>query len=94
MNEDKLMAVLVSNGYTEKQAKTTAGELLQIDASLQPFLDKWLEKGTETEAEAEGFSLIGLMKQYKMTYPAALLTIDWLIKEPEIAVNAVRRGIR
>ncbi|MBR3454820.1 MAG: hypothetical protein IKH26_05825 [Bacteroidaceae bacterium] len=94
MNETQIEALLFSNGYTEKQAKTIANELLQIDTSLQPLLEKWMEKGTETDVEAEGFSLVELMKQFKMTYPAALLTIDWLIKEPEIAVKAVRKGIK
>ena len=94
MNENRIMEVLVSNGYPEKQAQMTAAELLQIDASLQPLLAQWIENGVETDVEAEGFSLVWLMKQYKMMYPAALLTIDWLIKEPEIAVNAVRKGVR
>lgn len=94
MNEEKIIAVLVSKGYPEKQAKMTAIDLLQIDASLQALLVQWIENGVETDVEAEGFSLVWLMKQYKMMYPAALLTIDWLIKEPEIAVNAVRKGVR
>ncbi len=94
MNEEKIIAVLVSKGYPEKQAKMTATDLLQIDASLQALLVQWIENGVETDVEAEGFSLVWLMKQYKMMYPAALLTIDWLIKEPEIAVNAVRKGVR
>ena len=29
-----------------------------------------------------------------MTYPAALLTIDWLIKEPENAIRSINRGIK
>jgi len=29
-----------------------------------------------------------------MTYPAALLTIDWLIKEPERAMRSINRGIK
>jgi len=29
-----------------------------------------------------------------MTYPAALLTMDWLIKEPEQALKSLEKGIK
>jgi hypothetical protein len=35
-----------------------------------------------------------LKLQYKLTYPAALLTMDWLIREPEKALASIKRGIR
>ena len=35
-----------------------------------------------------------LRNKFGMTYPAALLTMDWLIKEPEKAIESINRGIR
>jgi hypothetical protein len=29
-----------------------------------------------------------------MKYPAALLTMDWLLKEPQKAKESLRRGLR
>ena len=34
------------------------------------------------------------MEKYNLKYPAALLSIDWVIKEPNIAISAIEKGIR
>ena len=58
---------------------------------MKTIFDKWLEDADGTEDyEAHGFSLSGMMEKYKMTFPAALLTMDWIIKEPEIAIKAIK----
>ena len=42
----------------------------------------------------EGFSILEFMSLYNMAYPAALLTIDWLIKDPQTATTAIKKGIK
>ena len=91
---EKIIAKLVSAGYPEAAAKVTAQELSKIDSSLNKALCSWLENGDETDMTVEGFSLSGLKVKHKMTYPAALLTMDWLIKEPKEATIAITRGIK
>jgi hypothetical protein len=59
-----------------------------------PLLEKWVNQEDEQDITVDGFSLLSLKKQYKMSYPAALLSIDWLIKEPQIASQAIKRGIK
>ena len=58
------------------------------------ILNSWIETERCTDFVIEGFSLLSIMKKYDMSYPAALLTIDWLIKEPQIAKNALEKGIK
>ena len=94
MNKERVINKLISDGYTENQARITVLELMDLSESLEPALKKWVENGTETEACAEGFSLMELKTKYQMTYPAALLSIDWLIKEPQTAINVIKQGIR
>ena len=53
-----------------------------------------IEKDEETDYSFQGFTLMGLKNMFEMTYPAALLTIDWLIKDPIEAVNAITSGIK
>ena len=86
--------ILIKRGYTEKQAKSAATELAHIDPRLKEALDRWLEDETETDFNAEGFSILGLKEKYEMTYPAALLSIDWVLKEPELAISCINKGIR
>ena len=80
--------------YPERQAILTAQELTELSDSLQPLLSSWIEKDEETDYSVQGFTLMGLKNMFEMTYPAALLTIDWLIKDPIEAVNAITSGIK
>ncbi|WP_288360693.1 hypothetical protein [uncultured Bacteroides sp.] len=91
---DEIKNILVVRGYTERQAFVVASELFQMDDSLQQGLRCWLVSEEETDYTVEGFKLSELKYKFEMTYPAALLTIDWLIKEPERAVKSINRGIK
>lgn len=86
--------ILINRGFTEKQATRLTEELSNIDERLQKALEKWLKDGAETDFSAKGFSVIGLKQQYEMTYPAALLSIDWVLKDPDNAVKCIKKGLR
>ena len=86
--------ILIERGFPEKQAISVASDLQAIDPALQNGLQSWLADQTETDYLIEGFKLSDLKQKFDMTYPAALLTVDWLIKEPELAKKSIRRGIR
>ena len=90
---DRIINKLTSQGYDGKMANIVAPEIVKVNHSLKLLVEKWLE-GEEIDAESNGYSIFGLMKARGMTYPAALLTIDWLIKEPEAAKKSLARGVR
>lgn len=90
---DILVKKLIEQGYQSKMAEMVAGELKNVDNSLSSYVVSWL-KDEFTDFESHGYSISGLMKERNMTYPAALLTIDWLIKEPEAAKKSLNRGIK
>lgn len=94
MNREQIVQALLKHQYTHIQADGVAEELTNIDVQLVPLLEKWIQAEVESDFKAEGFSLLELMSLYKMAYPAALLTIDWLIKDPIQASAAINRGIR
>lgn len=91
--KDIIKAKLLEQGYDAKSATLVASELTKIEPSLELLLNDWLG-GKETDFEAEGYSISGLMKSRRMTYPAALLTIDWLLKEPSLAQVAISKGVK
>ena len=90
---DYIAKKLASQGYTSKAASMVAAEIVKVDNGLNPLVEKWLN-GEEVDCESHGYSIFGLMKSRGMTYPAALLTIDWLIKEPEKALESLTKGNR
>ena len=94
MKKEQIVYALLKHQYTQVQADGVADELANIDVQLVPLLEKWIQSEAESDFTIEGFSILELMSLYKMAYPAALLTIDWLIKEPTIASQAIKRGIK
>lgn len=91
---EKIKDILMMRGYPEKQAFSVANDLQEIDCTLQDALQRWLTVEEEADFQIEGFKLSELKQKFDMTYPAALLTIDWLIKEPELATKSINRGIK
>lgn len=93
--ENQIKYILIDRGYNERNAKLVAHELTLLSAPLQPLLSQWLDNEQHMENyEVEGYTITGLMQKRGMTYPAALLTIDWLLKEPEEAKLSLSRGIK
>lgn len=79
----------------ERQAEKTASSLSKLSDSLRPVLEQWLKDGAFDGNQAvEGYSLNALMKDYHMQFTGALLTMDWLLKEPAAAKKALSRGIK
>lgn len=91
---EKIKDILMMRGYPEKQAFSAANDLQKIDNALQGAFQRWLAIEEETDFQIEGFKLLELKHKFDMTYPAALLTMDWLIKEPELATKSINRGIK
>ena len=45
MNKERVINKLISDGYTENQARITVLELMDLSESLEPALKKWVENG-------------------------------------------------
>jgi len=94
MEKNEIAELLVSRGYSENNAKLVAQEVLTLHPSLQPLWEHWVSDPSACDDfEAEGYSIRYFMEKQRMTYPAALLTIDWFLKEPEEAKKAVRTAL-
>ncbi|MBD5271694.1 MAG: hypothetical protein HDS42_00235 [Bacteroides sp.] len=94
MTEKEICDILCHKGFDEKTSSILAENLIRVNPELLPYLKGWLEKGVETDYQAQDVSLKGLMIQYDMQYQAALLTMDWILKDPGAAIEAVKKGIR
>lgn len=87
--------ILLDRGYPKHAADITTAKLDVLSGIYAQARDKWLRDSIETDIESNGYTIFGLMTRFPgMAYPAALLTIDWLRREPEKATLAIERGIR
>ncbi len=81
--------------YNKKEAETVAGDLKGLDSRLVPLYRRWLEENAEDDdRQFEGYSVHMLKQKFHMNYIAALLTLDWLVKEPEEAKKQISKGIK
>jgi hypothetical protein len=86
---------LLEQGYPANLAISVSKQLNDICLELKPMLSDWLTRNAQPIASANGYTTDSLMKRFDgMTYPAALLTIDWLMREPEKASEIIEKGIR
>ncbi|MCD8387567.1 MAG: hypothetical protein LUD17_11865 [Bacteroidales bacterium] len=94
MNKEYIKNTLIKRGYSPAGAETASADLINIAEALKPLLERWLSDGTETDYESYGISIKGIMTKYGMKYPAALLSVDWVIRDPKTAIAVIKRGLR
>lgn len=82
-------------GCSDKKAEVIEKGLKKLCPELRPVLKEWLKTGKEDwDKMYEGFSINSLMKEYGMRFTGALLTIDWLIRDPKAAKKAIKEGVK
>lgn len=95
METRQIIETLLERGYDLRSAKLVTPDLLQLSIPLQPLFESWLNDETyRADYSIEGYSISSLMEEREMEYPAALLTIDWIIKEPKNALRSLKCGIK
>ena len=95
MEKDYIYNVLLGRGYDEKSAQLVAVDLIDLSQLLDAYLAKWMQDESDMQDYSlHGYSIKQLMEERNMTYPAALLTLDWVMKEPDAAVASLKRGIK
>ena len=92
---EEIANILVDRGYPENAAEIVAGKLSNLSGQLKEAAQTWLKTSNEPVVASNGYSTKTLMERHPgMTYPAALLTVDWLEREPEKAKSIIEKGIR
>lgn len=94
MKTEDIYNVLLDKGYNELQAKRLCKDLSELSPNLAKCFDVWARDGEENDFSSHGLSVKGLIAKYSLKYPAALLSMDWVVKEPDKAVKVINRGIR
>lgn len=92
---ENIKGILLSRGCPAQQVDTIARKIETLSDQLKPAMNKWLENESMPVVEVDGYTTTCLMERFKgMQYPAALLLLDWLLKDPETAKQAINKGIR
>lgn len=95
MDTIKIVNILQERGYDSRSANLVASELIKLNTPLDKMFEAWLSDASrEQDYQVSGYSILSLMEERGMSYPAAILTMDWLIQDPESAIRSLRRGIK
>lgn len=90
--KDALMGRL---GYQSHEADTVVRDLERLSPVLRPILERWLADGTESDSQVfHGYSIDRLRASSRMNFIAALLTLDWVVRDPDKATSVIRKGIK
>ena len=93
MEKDYIYNVLLERGYGEKSARLVTTDLMLLHEPLDTYFEKWVQNESDI-IDYNGYSVRQLMEERGMAYPAALLTMDWLIKEPKKAIESLNGKIK
>ena len=93
--KERIKEILVRElGYSDYVAEMTTTDLLNLNSKFKEALDKWIENRIETEIDINGISSKNLMKNKGLTYPSALISLNWILTEPEIAIRELTNEIK
>ncbi len=67
-------------------------DIENLSAELNEMLVNFLQDDIPPECEIAGYSINKLQEDYGMNVIAAILTLDWLAKEPEKAKKSLEQG--
>ena len=94
MDKNTIISILTERGYKPHNAALVADDLTRLSSPLNVALRRWLDTEKMSDFSANGYSIFQFMQQWGMKYPAALLTMDWILKEPETAIRELKKGIK
>lgn len=87
--------ILLSRGCPANQVDTITAKIEKLSSQLKPAINEWLEHELMPVVDVDGYTTASLMEKFKgLQYPAAILLLDWLLKDPETAKQAINKGIK
>jgi len=94
METMKLHAFLETQKVPKEQIQELSQMIEKSDPVIINALDAYITNGVEPDLCVENYTCKGLMQEFGLSLTGALLTLDWLLREPEEAKQAIKDGIK
>jgi len=91
-SQDLIKRLQTDFGFPPTGAQLVTDKLVASQPVIKAAFLKWWQTGEFTPLEIEGYTWESLMEKHSMKPIAALLTLDWLLREPEKAGASLRKG--
>lgn len=94
MEKQTIENILKEEKYPDYMLEKTIEKVERFDSTVMKIFEEWSKSGEEPTLSIEGFSYHQLVDEYGMKPVGAFITLDWLLRDPQKAVAALKRGIR
>ena len=94
METKEIRKYLEAQGVPKDQTEELAQKLAETNHMIYGAFMTCIKEGTTPDLCIEGYTCKGLMKELGLSITGALLTMDWLLREPEEAKQAIKEGIK
>lgn len=94
MERNRIIEILKEQGYPTFMLEKTADKVENLSQPLKESFSKWIESGIEPSLSIKGYSYSILIEKFKMRPVGAFITLDWIMREPEKAIESINKGIR
>jgi len=94
MERNRIIEILKEQGYPTFMLEKTADKVENLSQPLKESFSLWVESGIEPSLSIKGYSYSILIEKIKMKPVGAFITLDWIMREPEKAIESINKGIR
>ena len=94
MERTEIIRILKEEGYPDFMLEKTTDKIEAFSSVVQKAFEEWCNNKQQPNIVVEGFAFTDLLTQWGMKPIGAFITLDWLLREPESAKNALRKGIK
>lgn len=94
MERTEIIRILKEEGYPDFMLEKTTDKIEAFSSVVQKAFEEWFNNKQQSNIIVEGFAFTDLLTQWGMKPIGAFITLDWLLREPESAKNALTKGIK
>lgn len=95
MNDQEIIKEIQSlypEQYSNDKLDVLNSSLAKMSPVIKKALIEFLQTNSQLELNLLGYSVDNLAKDHGMNEVAAYLTLDWIIREPDKALESIKRG--
>lgn len=95
MSNDEIKNLIQSkypDKYPDNKISVLDASLDKMTPAVRKSLENFLQSGQREDINVLGYSIDKLMNEHGMNEVAAYLTIDWILREPDQALQSLQRG--
>lgn len=95
MTAERIIQILIEEkNYDRQQTERLVTKIDALMPELKAHLIKWVESGKISSPEYHGYTVERILKERpNMTVLGAYLSLDWIRKDPEKAIKAMKRVV-